>query len=480
MKTFSIAKKVTLAIVSFVVLAGVVAGYSAYTLRIINQANIERDEITAARTSATNLDIDVLRIIINLQYFVAEKNEIYVDELLANRRASQLQRAQLRDLTTNEATLQQLDAYETILPERVRLGDEIIAAVRANASSATITQLRNERRILDDKAREYLRNIIEIEERSSATALASVSNRISEARGNLLLFMITIAMIAGVVAYWLYRSIVPPLRSLTVMAEQLEHGNLAALNTLDRKDELGVLATTMNDMAREIQRTDDIKSHFIAIASHQLRTPATAVKQNLGLIIEGIAEKEEDKERFIRDAYESNEYQLAIIDDILQVARIEAGTIKLMKARVDIGELVEKVINEQRPSTKAGQTIVYEKPIGITAQVDATKLRMCVGNLFSNAMKYTPENGTITITVTSDQSSVSIDVIDTGVGIAREDMPKLFAKFSRVDNRLSAAVGGTGLGLYLVRQLARLHGGDVKVESTPEHGSTFIIKIPKE
>lgn len=479
--SLTIAQRLVVGIVIIIGLVGTIAWYSAHTLGKINAANIERNRMTDARKTARTLDIDVLRIIIDLQYFVQQKDEASVRDIAANRLSAKQERTALRNLTSNPETIAKLDKYEAILPARVASANKIIAATRAGQTSAQISELLNERKTLDDEARGYLRDMINIEEASSEVALKNLSAEITAARTNLILCVIIVALIVIAISYYLYRSIITPLRELTDMAAKIKRGTLTASNTVKSKDEFGTLGRTMNDMAREIERVDDIKSHFISIASHQLRTPATAVKQNLGLIIEGIATKESDKSRFIHEAYESNEYQLAIIDDILNVARIESGHFKLTKDQTDLGKLVTSVIDEQRASVKKGQVIAFDAPHPtVTAQVDATKLKMCVGNLLSNAIKYTAEGGTITLAVAEDGGRVAIAITDTGVGIAKQDIPKLFAKFSRINNSLSNSVGGTGLGLYLVRELIRLHGGDVDVESVPGSGSTFIIKLPKE
>jgi signal transduction histidine kinase len=236
----------------------------------------------------------------------------------------------------------------------------------------------------------------------------------------------------------------------------------------------------MNSMATELKKVDDIKNNFIAIASHQLRTPATAVKQNLGLIIEGYATKKEDKDRFVRAAFENNESQLAIISDILDVARIQSGTMEINKVPTDLAELAAHAADEQRMSLKEGQSLQVIKPKQpVKANIDFIKIRMCVGNLISNAIKYTPEKGNITVRIDSRDGLAQVTVSDTGVGIAAEDTDKLFGRFSRISNALSSKVSGTGIGLYLVKQIIELHGGTIKVESTVGKGSSFILLLPE-
>lgn len=477
----SFTQRVALSIVVVLVLAGTIAGYSIVTLRQIDEANFARNRMTDARKTARSLDIDTLRIIIDLQYYIAERDEKYLTDIAENRENSKLQRERLRTLTTQERTIELLDKYEKLLPDRIAAANAIIAGVNDSIPASDMALLTDARKKLDDESRQYLRDIIAIEELSSTEALKTLSERIAQAQTTLIVLVVVLGVGFAIVALFMYRSVIRPVKGLTDMAYKIQKGDLMASNNITTNDEIGTLARSLNTMTRELKRVDDIKSNFISIASHQLRTPATAVKQNLGLIIEGIATKDSDKARFIQAAYESNEYQLAIIEDILNIARIEAGTVKLDKNEVELGALIQKVVDEQKASAKSGQKIAYSVPVKkVTVNADATKLKMCIGNLLSNAIKYTPEGGRITLDVHKLDSGVEVRVRDTGVGISQEDQAKLFSKFSRVDNPLSAKVGGTGLGLYLVRELIRMHEGEVSVTSSAGKGSTFIIKLPKE
>lgn len=229
----------------------------------------------------------------------------------------------------------------------------------------------------------------------------------------------------------------------------------------------------------EINRSKD---EFISLASHQLRTPATVVKQYVAMVLGGYAGDVPELQRdMLTKAYESNELQLSIVNDLLHVAAIDAGRVKLQKGLIDIVELVERLLEEQKTKFDAReQTVKLHKPNQpLQLEADELKLRMVLDNLVDNASKYSDPGSVITVRITATKKLAQVTVSDQGVGIKIADMDKLFQKFSRVDNRLSTEVGGSGLGLYWAKQIIDLHDGQINVKSEPAVGSTFLVRLPK-
>jgi len=224
------------------------------------------------------------------------------------------------------------------------------------------------------------------------------------------------------------------------------------------------------------------KDEFISLSSHQLRTPATGVKQYLGMVLEGMAGELNDQQRtFLEKAYESNERQLTIVSDLLKVAQVDAGKVKLRQEMVDIAVLLNDVIKEQQATyAMRKQNVEFIKPsIDATAFVDPDKIRMVLENMIDNAGKYSDPGRTVKIAVLEEDKNLVITIKDNGVGIAPDDLDKLFEKFNRIHNHLSNYVGGTGLGLYWAKKVVDLHGGIIKVTSVINEGSTFSICLPK-
>lgn len=225
------------------------------------------------------------------------------------------------------------------------------------------------------------------------------------------------------------------------------------------------------------------KDEFISLASHQLRTPATGVKQFIGMLLDEYFGKVTAEQRSILEyAYESNERQLEVINDLLKVAQVDAGKLVLAKEETDVAAMLEDVMQEQRAQfAERKQRVVLDRPEEpVMASIDASRIRMVIENLIDNASKYTPDGKRITVTVNhiSSKNEVVIKVKDQGVGIAEDDIPKLFQKFSRLENPLSIQVGGTGIGLYWAQKIIDLHDGSIKIQSKLNKGTTFTVRIP--
>lgn len=250
---------------------------------------------------------------------------------------------------------------------------------------------------------------------------------------------------------------------------------------LKREHALEKKTVQLTEQRTQLVMLNRAKDEFIALASHQLRTPATAVKQYLGMLLGGYAgEMTEKQQAMVAFANKSNERQIRIINDLLEVARLDAGKVDLKIDRVDLSALIDQVIEEQSSSIEGRSQRVRvdgdDQPV--LADVDGTKLRMVLENILHNASKYSGEHTTITITMSCHKDTAVIAIRDEGVGIAPQDVAKLFRKFSRLDNPLSDVVGGTGLGLYWAKRIIDLHGGSIKAESEPGEGSTFTITLP--
>ena len=180
-------------------------------------------------------------------------------------------------------------------------------------------------------------------------------------------------------------------------------------------------------------------------------------------------------------AYESNERQLRIINDLLRVAQIDAGKVVLNKEPVNLVQLLQEIIDEQiEKFVLHHQKITLDTPSEIVhVLADPHRMRMVFENLIDNASKYTLDDKNIVVQVVPHTKRVTVHVIDEGIGISHKDISKLFQKFSRLDSHLANSVSGTGLGLYWAKKIITLHDGTLSVESTPEKGSTFTVTIPR-
>lgn len=223
------------------------------------------------------------------------------------------------------------------------------------------------------------------------------------------------------------------------------------------------------------------KDEFISIASHQLRTPATGVKQYLGMLLEDMFGELTDAQRdIVERAYESNERQMRIISDLLKVAQLDAGEMLLHPVTADISEHVHHIIRDMMTIFKdRAQELEYRPYRGKAfASVDMEAIRMVIENIIENASKYSDEGARVSVSVRRIDDEVRIRVADSGVGIDPADEHLLFDRFSRIDNPLSKKVGGTGLGLYWSKQVVDLHGGTITYQANKPRGSIFTITLP--
>ncbi|MDB5183020.1 MAG: putative histidine kinase [Candidatus Saccharibacteria bacterium] len=232
----------------------------------------------------------------------------------------------------------------------------------------------------------------------------------------------------------------------------------------------------------EQKKLEEAKDDLLSLASHQLRTPATAVKQYVSMVKEGFAgELTPDQHKLLQSAYESNERQLTIVDDLLYVARLDAGKTTLKPENINISDLIISVIDEQRAEFKVRkQKVLYNVPKRpVMCVADPQYLRMIVENLLSNASKYSFEKTAVIVGLQNTKDAVLVNVTDSGVGIKSEDYKDVFMKFSRIPNELTRQTSGSGIGLYLAKQLALLHGGDLTFISKHNKGTTFTLSLPK-
>jgi signal transduction histidine kinase len=247
------------------------------------------------------------------------------------------------------------------------------------------------------------------------------------------------------------------------------------------KNDSDELTANLIKQRDELQRLSNDKDEFIALASHQLRTPATVVKQYMAMLTQGSAgHLSEEQMDMIAIVYKSNERQLEIIEDLLRVARVDDGNVRLEKTSYDIVKQLELAMTKQAILFKTRKQTVslHKSQQTIIVCMDQDLILMVLDNLLDNAGKYSKPGSQITIRVDQNNSHALISIQDTGVGIRAKDQQKLFKRFSRIDNPLSVSVGGTGLGLYWAKKILDLHGASIDVESVLSKGSTFTVKLP--
>ena len=267
-----------------------------------------------------------------------------------------------------------------------------------------------------------------------------------------------------------------------IQSTVVEFRNIEEIKTaLKRNTELEESTVVLKEQRAQLVALNNAKDDFVALASHQLRTPATAVKQYLGLVLDGFTDPlTSSQDKYLRTAYDSNERQLKIITDLLRTAKIDSSRYVIKKQQTSISALIEEVITDMQPilAIKNQNIQFVHEAKSYQVLIDSMEMKLVFINLFENASKYSHADTVIKVEIKKGFGNLQIKISDAGVGIANSNLDKIFDKFTRINNDLSDTVTGTGLGLYWVKKIIKLHHGTIVVTSKLAVGTTFIISLP--
>jgi signal transduction histidine kinase len=295
---------------------------------------------------------------------------------------------------------------------------------------------------------------------------------------------VVLAMLLGFVLSW---SLIGPIRRVNTRLASIASGDFSGRVDVLNRDELGTLAANVNRMNdqlarlyKELETASRHKSEFLANMSHELRTPLNAIigfsevlrEQHFGDVNEKQAE-------YLTDIYTSGLHLLSLINDILDLSKIEAGRMELQISDVVLGELLENsaALMRERATRQGINLLLQVDPAIGVIQADERRLKQVMFNLLTNAVKFTARGGRVDVAARNAGDDVVVSVSDDGAGIAVEDQARIFEEFEQAGG--SAAQEGTGLGLPLSRRIVELHGGELTVESEPDKGSTFTFRVPR-
>jgi signal transduction histidine kinase len=240
--------------------------------------------------------------------------------------------------------------------------------------------------------------------------------------------------------------------------------------------------TVLEDISH-LKELDKMKSEFIAMVAHELRAPIASVEQQLTVILNGMAgEVTAKQERLLSRAKERTNGLLTLIKDLLDLSKIEAGKMVQYKEPLSLQEVIQRVVDLMRAEAEAKKIDLQFSAPSTTPLINADRNSMegIFTNLVSNAIKYTPEGGRIWVTLSEEAGFVKAAVCDTGIGIKKENLPRIFDKFYRVKTPETRQIIGTGLGLSIVKSIVDAHLGSISVESEEGGGATFTVLLPKE
>ena len=305
-----------------------------------------------------------------------------------------------------------------------------------------------------------------------------------------LLLAIVLLVFAGCIAwafaYFFSEALTTRLTNVCLTAESIARGDLTARASTDGSDEVAELARTFNQMAAQLESAakqqrelEEMRRDLIAWVSHDLRTPLTSVRAMVEALADGMVDDPATAQRYLRTAKRDIASLSILIDDLFQMAQIDAGGLKLNRVPSSLSDLISDTIESFSERAKQHGVAVNGSAANDidVANIDAQLIARVIANLVDNAIRHTPHGGSVNVIATRSQDGVSVEVRDTGEGLKSEDLPHLFDQFYRGEKSRSRATGGAGLGLAIAKGIIEAHGGKIGVENL-DRGARFFFTIP--
>jgi len=332
-----------------------------------------------------------------------------------------------------------------------------------------------------------------------AVPVSQIDSAVSEIRWKMLQTTGAIFAVALIVAAFFARRLSQKFNMILGHAAELANGNFHARSKNLGRGEFALLSGKLNETSAKLERTvqqlqsehteleklERVRKDFVINVSHELRTPLASIQGYTETLMDGAIDDRQNNMRFLGIIRHNAERLATLTADLLTLSRIELKTQEFRFAAYDVNGLLGDIVDSMRPIAARKEISLDLHPAPELTEVfcDSQALYQILSNLLDNAVKYTPEGGTIIVgsrpfTDADGVSRVEVLVRDTGAGIPPEDLPRLFERFYRVDKARSRELGGTGLGLAIVKHLVRAHGGEVRVESQLGQGSTFLFTLP--
>jgi two-component system phosphate regulon sensor histidine kinase PhoR len=297
---------------------------------------------------------------------------------------------------------------------------------------------------------------------------------------------IVMALVAGV-SMFVSRRLARPMVTIAQRVEAIRAGNLDTRIEVHAADEIGQVARAVNEMVdrlkvdiAQLQKLERVRSEFLGNVSHELRTPIFSLQGFLETLLNGAVDDPAVNRDFLQKAYSHAERLNTLLGDLINISQIESGEMKLSFRYFRLREFLASVVNDFQPVAERHHVhLSLDSQLSSDVDVfgDKERLSVALGNLIENAIKYNKPGGEVALSCKQGDGRVQIVVADTGVGIAREHLPRIFERFYRVDKDRSRDVGGTGLGLAIVKHIVEAHGSNVQVESDVGKGSSFSFTL---
>jgi two-component system phosphate regulon sensor histidine kinase PhoR len=318
--------------------------------------------------------------------------------------------------------------------------------------------------------------------------LSSVEGVIGEFRFKIGLAAVFVLIVIIIASRYVARRMSTPLIEMAGMVQEIKRGNFDRKLPVRSHDEIGNLAELINEMTlqlkkdiEQLKKLEHVRTEFLANVSHELRTPLFSLMGFLETLQEGAVDDQSVNRKFLEKAYHHAMRLDNLLNDLIEISRIESGDMKLSLRYFDIAALVRQMAGEwSETAAKKSQKLTLDGADHEASVLgDKERLRVAIGNIIDNALKYSQPEATVAIRLSETDHAVAISISDNGPGIEPEHLPRIFERFYRVDKARSREVGGTGLGLAIVKHIVEAHNSKVTVSSEPGKGTIFSFELKK-
>lgn len=284
-------------------------------------------------------------------------------------------------------------------------------------------------------------------------------------------------VLASCIGFLFARNLVNPINRMTKTAKAIKEGDLSARTNLRGEDEIAKLGETFDAMAESVEADRELERRLTTDVAHELRTPLMAIQSTVEAMVDGVLEADEER----LETVNSEVQRLSrMVNALLKLSRIENRSNPMKKEILNVGDLVSGIVATHEAYVQdSGLSLSFEADPDVFVEGDADMIRQATANLLSNAVRYTPEGGSITVRVKGGEIMASISVEDTGIGLTPEEAKMVFSRFWRADAGRNRESGGLGIGLSIVKEIVSRHGGWVQVEGKKNEGARFTIHIPR-
>lgn len=309
--------------------------------------------------------------------------------------------------------------------------------------------------------------------------VGEVSDTIREMERREILMTGIIVVIVIMLAYILSTILVRPFARVTRSIEDVTDGYLEEEISIPDYTETALITGAFNKLLTRMRVLDESRNEFVSNVSHELKTPMTSMKVLADSLVGQTGVSEDLYQEFLSDIAKEIDRENKIISDLLSLVRLDKKTADMVVTHVSMNSLVERILKGLRPiADQRNISLILESYRDVSADVDETKFYSAISNLVENAIKYNVDDGWVRVTVDADHQYAFVTVADSGMGIPKESIDRIFERFYRVDKSHSKEIGGTGLGLAITRSAITAHKGTITVESNEGVGTTFRVKIP--